>query len=160
MKVRSFLLGILVVSLCTCTAGPPGGGYNFIDQNLQGEIGGVPWTFVSGTAEDPFGDDELWIKLYNIDPAGGDPWAGGAYAAAEDTLMVKLPETVGLVELSWGGQWFTLYDESTGVNIFCVEGAIEILTIDPVGLTVTGRVDARSDEGNYVNGNFSASYAP
>jgi hypothetical protein len=79
---------------------------------------------------------------------------------AEDKCIAILPETEGLVELSLGGQTFTLYDESENMNFICAEGAIEILEIDPVGFTVTGRVDARSDDDNHVNGNFTMAYAP
>lgn len=43
-------------------------------------------------------------------------------------------------------------------NYICTEGALEIQSIDTSGMTVTGRIDARFDGDNYVNGNFVAAY--
>jgi hypothetical protein len=145
------MLALLALASCV----PGGSPYGFIDQNLQGKIGGVAWSFVSGTADSTFIGGELYIELYNISPSG-DPWAGG-YAAAQDHVLFSVPATVGVYPLSLS-QTATLNQFAGSMNYICTETAVEILSIDTTGLSVTGRINASYDGSTSVNGNFTALY--
>ncbi len=131
-------------------------GHDFTDQDLQGKIGGVDWTYQSGKAA-IWGSDTgtLHINIYSSAPSGGDECGGGAYASGANVVMTSVPNEVQLNQLSFSIQNITLYDGQT--NNIAVQGAIEILSINTSG-NVTGRIDARADADNYVNGNFTIKY--
>jgi hypothetical protein len=158
MSKRCLLIAALACSIVLASCNTGGSGYDFVDQPLQGKIGGASWLYVSGTATDQFANGSLWIYNYDITPNGPDPFALIAYAAAVDKVLFVVPASVGLHELSQSGQTVTIIDNPGNDNIICVDGAVEILTIDPVGKLVTGRIDARFDSDNFVNGNFTAVY--
>lgn len=76
-------------------------------------------------------------------------------------MFFTVPNEVGLYKLSFdlgsfSGQTVTLFDQQTVLNTIATTGAIEILTITDT--EVTGRVDARADKDNFVNGNFTVSF--
>jgi hypothetical protein len=144
-KSKLLVIGLLpLIALISCA--PGGSGYNFIDQPLQGKIGGSAWQLDSGAASEPFADGNLWISLYDVGGAG------------EDRVFFVTAKNVGLREFSFGGEEVTLIDMPGNNNMICYEGALDIQTIDPIGHVVTGRIDARFDADNYVNGNFTATY--
>jgi len=162
MKRILFLLPALAaLALVTCNS--PGGaaGYSFPNQPLQGKIGGVSWTYVSGTADSTVFAGKLWMELYDVSYMGPGPFAPGAYFGAGSTVLFTIsPVSVGLRPLAagLGQQTVTLYDKPGTINYVCMEGAVEILTLDAVNGVMTGRMDAKFDANNYVSGNFTAAY--
>jgi len=78
MSNARWILVALVASVALPACGSDankdeGPSYEITDQALQGKINGEDWKFVSGYAEDKFGDGELWIELHPSDPTDGDP---------------------------------------------------------------------------------------
>lgn len=125
--------------------------YNFLNQTAAGKINAVPWTFIGGTArQDYFEQSKMRIQMYS-DTAYcfGAPFTDG--------VIVTLPKSTGLY-LFTSSQTGTIY-QYPGTNLGVYEkGAIEILTYDTVQGIVTGRIDIKYDNDNYVNGNFSLIY--
>jgi len=163
---RMSVLIVLALALLACN-NTGVGSYSFIDQNLQGKIGGVSWTW-EGTedgdlAEEGFGGN-LTVEIRDITAVGGDPCAFGAFSATDYEVFFKVPkapvDAVGLYELGFEtGQYVTLYDGVT--NYICAEGAVEILSVSATsGGLVTGRMDVTADENSTVNGNFTVTYCP
>ena len=159
---------LIILSLALFACDNTGvGGYSFIDQDLQGKIGGVSWTWEGtengGLAEEwPAG--KLAVEIRDIAAAGGDPCAALAFSATNYNVFFTIPkapvDAVGLYELGIAaGQSVTLYDGVT--NYICLEGAVEILSVSttPGGL-VTGRMDVSYDDNSTVNGNFTVTYCP
>ena len=154
-----FALALLMAStlIFSCSDDDDDSGYSFKEQTLQGQIGGDDWEFKVGTAEMQE-NDTLWIDLYGVDDE--DPCNN--WNIEGDYLLFFIPAQVGVHELSFnwetGGQTVTFYDESATMNNVAVEGAVEILSIDETNGEVTGRIDAKIDGDNEVNGNFTAVY--
>ncbi len=150
--IPAVLLSFLLILSCT-----PGGS-GFIDQPLQGKIEGASWTYVSGIADTTMFSGEIWIELYDVAATGLDPFAMGAYPNNVDYVLFSVPEGTGLYSLGLFTQTVTLYCYASSTNTICVDGAVEIQSIDTIGGTLTGRINARSDSGTYVNGNFTVYY--
>jgi hypothetical protein len=129
--------------------------FEFKNQNLLGKINGGNWTYQEGTAETDGGT--LRIALFLDQP---EPVCDIFGFSNGDQVFFTVPNAVGVYALSFNlsgggtGQTVTLFDIQETLNIICTEGAIEILTI--TSTEVTGRMDARSDAGSFVNGNFTA----
>lgn len=131
--------------------------FEFIDQNLQGQIGGIEWELVAGKAQDfSINNDFLSMEMVGV--------------AVVDTCQLSLPNTsriffevpkqVGLYELKVGlqnpglTQTVTFFVAAENQNYIASQGAIEILAIDLPNERVEGRLDARVDKRNFVNGTF------
>lgn len=153
------ILGMLWLVLVSCGDDDDGPSYEFIDQNLQGEINGQTWSFVDGNAEiSVFDDTKLSIELGAEELA--DPC--DVFGLSGLTVFFSIANEVGLTELNFtfdeNGQTVTLYDPDGSQNFIATAGAVEILTITET--EVTGRIDARyeGEDGNSVNGNFSVTF--
>lgn len=181
-KKLLLLFTILLLSLSACDLGGDSeedgadntntgdGTYSFIDQDLQGTFSGEDWNFVSGTAELSSWDGDWDFTLYDVNYTGDNPfdlWA--YYGIYEKKIMFSVPgsNTVGVYELQFSltdsenNKTATFYDSIDGMNTIAGDGAIEIVSIDDVAKTITGRLHIwfGSDKGNYeVNGNFTVPY--
>ena len=163
MKIKSiyFLaLSLTMVVLFSCSkdknSDPT---YSFINQDLQGEIGGDAWTYVTGTASISYFDStELSIDIFAV--ASEDPCSEFNFTG--NRVIFSIPDAIGLYELnldfSGDPHTVTLFHEATTNNNIAVIGAIEITSIDKVNGIVEGRLDAQIDNTNFVNGNFSINY--
>jgi hypothetical protein len=169
MKRSTTLLAMLIALAISCKdddSTEKKSGYSFKDQKLQGMIGGVLWTQRSGfaTAEIVNGQKVLGIDLIQNAAAGEE---GSDMEMPEGNyVFFDVPDAVGLYELNinWDAnlasgndesQTITLYNETAGVSHIATKGAVEILTITDT--EITGRIDARSEAGTYINGNFTVS---
>lgn len=168
MKTRSILPSVFVLLTCLTLAcsddDEKGNSYSFKDRDLQGEIEGDSWTYADGYVETMTvdGEESLSVNLMLVQES-----AACAVFPEGDQVFFFVPNAVGLYKLSFDlgsfdGQVVTLYDDDNGgpnaTNIIATTGAIEILTITDT--EVTGRIDARYDKDNYVNGNFTVSFCP
>ncbi len=153
----SFLSIALLIS-CSSDGGDDGNplpSYDFIDRDLQGKIDGQNWTYAAGFAEDSFFEEgNLSIEMTN------ETYDNPCDEFLLDGLKVffDIEAQVGLKELKFAedGQTITLFNPATSLNIILVEGAVEILSITTS--EVSGRIDGRSDEDNFINGNFTVPY--
>ena len=74
------------------------------------------------------------------------------FPSSEYQVMFNLPQDTGLYELdmmtnitiNWGNN-----------NIICADGAIHIVNINLSDSTITGKIDAKSGDDNFVNGTFT-----
>ena len=168
MKRSTILLGLLIALAISCKdddADEKNGGYSFKDQDLGGMIGGVLWTQRSGFAQEESynGEEILGIDLVETVSSGE---GCTMFMPEGDYVFFDVPNKVGLYELSinWDAdlansteksRTVTLYDgdDKDKINYIATSGAIEILSISET--EITGRIDARAEEGTYVNGNFT-----
>lgn len=133
--------------------------YEFKDQVLQGEISGVAWEFKAGKYELDYWDStEYSVDLYDTTGAENfttvcDVWTGDF----DYNIMFSCPQDTGLYELGWGSQSITLVDWTADpvLNIVLTEGALHI--ISKTDSTLTGEIDAASDNESYINGYFTIS---
>ena len=156
LLLPSFLLFAVSCSKDDEADGPS---YEFIDQNAQGTIDGISFSFQTGTAEDSFfNEEELSIDLYDESEDITDVCDFFGFGDAV-RVFFSIPNTVGLYELSFSfddaenGRTVTMFNPAKTLNIIATEGAVEILSISDT--EVSGRLDIDAGEGNEVNGNFT-----
>ncbi|MEO1255569.1 MAG: hypothetical protein AAFY41_11915, partial [Bacteroidota bacterium] len=138
-----------------------GPSFDFKDQILQGQIDGFSFEYGEGTVSilaSPSDGNNLFFDLYDIKEDFTDICDFIGFGD-EVSVFFRVPNEVGLYELdfdlsSFDGQVITLFNPEGSVNNIASIGALEILTISDT--LVTGRMDARLDSENTVNGNFSA----
>ena len=154
-SILCFVNILLIVFLVSCEKDYE---YKFIDQDLTGKVFGLDWTYQSGEAKTFAGDTakfiiNLWDE--NIDPCTS---ADGS----DYTVFFTVPKSIRLFHLQVAiledtGQTIAFYHDGTIFEAF--EGVIEILSIDLTNtLTITGRIDAKFDDSNRLNGNFTVKY--
>ena len=131
--------------------------YNFLSQDLSGEISGREWIYRSGNAFSFRNDSSqqmLDIALYehlSLDPC--------SYAFTGNDVLFIIPNKTGLYELQLNFseneniQTLTITNDEQE-NMILSEGAIEIFSIDTVYNIMKGRIDAKYDNDNFVNGIF------
>ncbi|MBN2041770.1 MAG: hypothetical protein JW864_17170 [Spirochaetes bacterium] len=130
--IKLVIILFLTVILFACASSDDtDNNYEFIDQDLQGKIEGTDWTYQSGTAEISMSDSSLLsVRIYNIDPSGGDSCGTSPYLATDDIVMMSFPDETGVY--SPGNQWsITLNHGFT--NYVLLDGKFKILTIDTSG---------------------------
>ena len=148
-----YLITFVFVFLFSCNrkSDPP---YQFIEQNLQGDIMDDSWSFVDGVARmSPLKADTIIIGLYNIQLDNEC-----SYAISEVGLTFYVPYAEGLYLLN--GEWIapqsvTFYNGTKSQSAW--RGAIELTGIDSLTHEISGRVDATIDGNSMVNGNFVVS---
>lgn len=156
----STLCAILVVT--SCGKDDSGPSYNFLNQNLQGTIDGISFNSKGGTASDGFEDGDFSISIYDTNEEGD---VCDVFSSDNVSIIFSIKAEVGLYELSFDlnsfdGQTVTLLNPNGegGIpqNNIATLGAVEVLTITETELT--GRMDARMDAENSVNGNFTVQF--
>ncbi len=156
------LLSLLFLSLCLLSCGDDDddddSGADFINQPIQGMINGNDWEASSGIAgPSPFEEGMLSIEISDMEFEDiCDEFILGGLR-----VLFSIPNEVGTYELDFGTQTITLFDPDGSLNVIVVDGTVEIQTIDATeGGSVTGRIVGESDDENFVNGNFTATYCP
>jgi hypothetical protein len=154
------------VALMSCDTGSnddDGNAVVFKDQTLQGTFNNKPFSFVSGTVEaSTFETGSYDLDLYNVASTGTGSWGPTYPFSGYLKVMTTVPAKIGRTDLSFSfdgsdNHTVTLYDPDAGsLNIIATIGAVEITAIDTAAKTVTGRIAAKDEEGNEVNGNFTA----
>ncbi len=159
-----FLGLVFILTSISCGDDDSGSSVDFKDQNLQGTIDGLPYTYGEGFVEqETFNDmDQLSFNLFDVNEEFTDVCDIFGFGE-EVSVFFNVPNATGLYELSFdfssfSGQVVTLFnpngEDGIPQNNIASTGAIEILTISET--QVTGRIDARIDGDNTVNGNFTA----
>ncbi|MFC2089324.1 hypothetical protein ACFLT1_01005 [Bacteroidota bacterium] len=150
MKRNKFLAALIPVALLILFACSGGGSkYTFSDDAVSGKAGGTDVVFKYGRAiySELFGNPVIKYNLYTDDVDVCKSFPGSEYQ-----VMLNLPQDTGLFELSmkksvtinWGSN-----------NIICFDGAIHIVDINLSDSTITGKIDAKSGDENYINGTFT-----
>lgn len=145
----------LVTSLISCSdddSDNDGPSYEFKNQELQGMIDGQAFVLGEGTVSSS--DGELSLKLLSdMETASAcDQFGSGDFVR----VFFTIAEAEGIVELSFEEQTVTLFNPENTLNIIITEGAVEITSISES--SVSGKIDARYDDENFVNGNFTAEF--
>ncbi|MFC2080308.1 hypothetical protein ACFLRQ_02415 [Bacteroidota bacterium] len=150
MKANKFLVALIPVVLLFLFACSGGGKkYTFSDDAVSGKAGGTDVVFSYGRTmyKELFGKPVIKYNLYTDDVDVCNNFPGSEYQ-----VMFNLPQDTGLYELdmktsvtiNWGSN-----------NIICFDGAIHIVNINLSDNTITGKIDAKSGEENYINGTFT-----
>lgn len=132
--------------------------YSFKNQDLSGKIGNTEWTYTDGYAEIYGTGDDSQISVDLFQQAEGE---GCSAFPIGNEVFFSMPNKVGVYKLKLDLDNFesskivTLYEEEGSVNNLASTGAVEITSISDT--QVTGKIDARLDGENFVNGNFSVS---
>lgn len=144
--------------------------YEFLDQNLQGKIGGQSWDMAFGFAKtEAVYDFELnefvdtyFFRFFNAQDTNACDLIHPKTDEAIFTIDELKPQLLDFQDEN-SSQSATLIDESDTLSIGAIFGAIEILTVDTNAGVITGRMDVRefpstTPTDNYLNGNFSITY--
>jgi hypothetical protein len=160
MYTRIFTLFLVLTFACSKKEEAPAPAYSFKNQDAAGKINNVAWAYTDGYADVSSGQEPfVHVKLFLAQSNKGCAITN----ATGNEVFFGLPAKVGLYNLNFnlsGGTSYTatLFERSTFLNIIAGSGAIEILTL--TGTEITGRMDARSDDQNSVNGNFKVAICP
>src|SRR5262249_43941460 len=123
--------------------------YSFKDQEAQGKIGNESWTYVDGWAT----ADQFFVINLTLEEAE----TGCAISVAEKDHVAFIADfETKVYPLGTGSTVFTvtLTDMQDLQNQhISLEGAIEITEVTDT--QVSGRLDARVDGENFINGNFT-----
>ena len=161
MKKYYLLNAFILLLLLSCEP------FRDINQNLQGEIDNMDFSFASGYADTNSIDTTLWsINLYRINPNNGfNPWEIGAYPENYPYITFTLakasvPQEYIVTTFGISGKLITGWTtSSTGVSFD--EGELTITKIDKVNNTIMGTIDAETfDVGSSLFGKFSIDINP
>lgn len=146
------LLIVLTASLVSCKDDDDDEkpSYSFKDQEAQGKVGNEDWTCIDGYAT----NDQFFVITLTLEEDGTG--CGISAIPARDNVSFITELETGVYLLGTGSTIYsvTLTDaDDLSNHHVALEGAIEITSITDT--FVSGRLDARLDDGNYVNGNFS-----
>ena len=159
------ILGVLIfvsgTFLASCGEEQSVSDFEFINQNLQGQIEGIPWEFAVGRAQ-LLPANNVFLSLEMIGNEVLDPCQ--PFPAEVAKIFFDLPNQPGLYNLKVAlqnpglSQTITFFVPVENENYVAFEGAVEIFALDTLNMTLPGRMDARVNDGIFANGNFSLSY--
>jgi hypothetical protein len=146
---------VLVIALAACKKDDTFTNYNFKDQVLSGKIANSPWTMGSGYGHIWVSNNDTSIIITIFDSYFDDPCN---IETGSDEIFFAVPKKVGLYSVVYNPQdpqldhsvIFRVWDGDS--NYYASDGAIEIVMVNDT--IISGRMDARCDESNFVNGNF------
>lgn len=122
--------------------------YKFVDQDLKGYHSNVMWEMKSGRASSSFDGTEWELEFYNVNPSTPSPFEMGAYFNQDYLdLRIDVPKDmtgVKKLKFSLGGTdnfVASFYNSLTNLTCITGSGAIEIISVDSVNKTITGRLD-------------------
>ena len=150
--------GIFLIIIVSCGDDEPD--YKFKNRDASGKIENEAWAYADGYSDlidDYLGSGETYIDITLVLAQSGT--GCGITTFDGDRVFFAIPAEVGLYKLHlslnniFDGQTVTLFDDETGMNNISSEGAVEIISISED--EVIGRMDARFDKQNFINGNFT-----
>jgi hypothetical protein len=166
-----FILGGLFCSHCTTDdVDPLNSGPEYKNQIVQGKINGQSWVFVEGYANSfNFTGDtsnhtiDLTDSILTTGVCGSSTKRPRIIFGFQDrNFLIMTGESklkIDLVDvLKSRTVTFLHYEGGSPVNAISTKGGYEILSVDTANSIITGRIDSRIDDENFVNGNFSLKY--
>ncbi len=151
--------------LAGCGGGDDGGkdahqAPDYVDQTLQGQINGKPWTFASGRITKPRPDEtsQRWDVSMLSDARENLCDEFQVRSTNELDVIFSVPAlAVARTDMGFGesGQTVTLVDGSLEIplNTIAVAGFVEFTAVGAA--TVEGKMVADGDDDDVVNGKFS-----
>ncbi|HEY8513301.1 MAG TPA: hypothetical protein VIL31_15190 [Cyclobacteriaceae bacterium] len=149
-------IGLCILLLISCSKDSESPSHTFKDQDAAGEIEGVEWAYADGYAATTGEGTSKKLHITLVLPHEAQ---GCDILPEGDFVLFSIPAIKGLYTLKLdfnnpeNSYTVTLFDSDESMNVIAGKGAVEILSITES--EVTGRIDARADDENYVNGNFS-----
>ena len=149
-------IALCLLLLTSCSKDDESPVYDFKDQALAGAIEGVSWSYGDGYASTTGEGATAKLHVTLVLPSEDE---GCDIMPDGDRVFFTLPSNTGVHLLKFdfndleGSRTVTLFDDEEVMNVIATEGAVEITSITETH--ITGRIDARADEDNFVNGNFS-----
>jgi hypothetical protein len=122
----------------------------FENQDLLGQINGVDWSYVYGTAKSRENGEKFFIELSPVQPEQPCRLVSG-----EDKLMFSVSAEEGEHELAFGKGTVTMVEfreEQSPMNHILARGVIDLIQIGDE--EIRGRMDVGSTEKTWANGNF------
>ena len=161
--MNKYLLSALIFVVCVSSCKkkddpdpldevPP---HNFITQNMKGKIGGKAWEFESGHKVVLSGGPSTMFYFKLSDTVNTTADSCNYYGYGDYKLALALngnaleTKVYGIAPHLHTAQF--IYPFSPEIK---GTGAIEILSIDNINKTITGRIDVTADANNTLNGNF------
>lgn len=129
--------------------------HKFKSQDLQGKFAGLPWTFETGSMKKYPKLNDAFLYLTDTSITTADTCDIYGYGLRKVRLFLPLPlqlKTYGLASDLYSCK----FDDGTK-EILAI-GAIEITSIS--ANIVRGRIDARIDTNNSINGEFKIRICP
>ncbi|WP_133259729.1 hypothetical protein [Pseudochryseolinea flava] len=148
--MKKVILFACLVVLFSCKDDDSGPGYDFEDQDAMGEIDGKEWRYQDGYADVSNNEVRVTLMVAQDGESGCD-----VFLAEGDQVFFTVPAEKGIYKLSLGADSRTvtlLSDEEIPDNHIASEGAVEIVSISSTD--VKGKIDARSSDDSFVNGDF------
>jgi hypothetical protein len=158
---RLFWTLINAIALClfllfSCSKDSEAPAYDFKDQELAGVIEGQEWAYGDGYADITGEGSDAKLHITLVLPTESE---GCDIMPEGDRVFFSVPKGTGLHVLKLDldnlevSRTVTLFDSEETMNVIATKGAVEITSITDT--EITGRIDARGDDVNFVNGNFS-----
>ncbi len=155
------LLGLLGLTSCNDDNDDGSTGHSFLDQNMSGMIDGISFNFKAGSADIEMEENTMDLDFFDVNEEndGSDDFCGFFGFGENVKVFFFIKNEVGLYNLELNtdltGQTVTLFNPDGAQNFISADGAVEILSISET--EVKGRIDAKFDKENFVNGNFTLS---
>jgi len=126
-------------------------GNSFKQQTLSGKYGGKDWSFKSGkVTKNPLDTSVFVVELADVEK--GDPCG---ITEGANVITTTCPQVIGEHEFGMLKLRFANFT-SAGSNLMATDGIIEIISIDWAKKELKGRMIAKYDDSNSVNGDFTA----
>ena len=148
---RSWLLGVLVLSLSGCGGGGDDNASTQIATgNLTGKVGGQSWTLASAQTDAFLSDsDGLWVDLYSAPVTSCDAFGSG------NSLILNVPTKVGSYPFGATLNGTFVVDAAGTVdNLIATQGQLRVDEV--TSAIVRGGVSMTYDGNNSVSGDFEA----
>ncbi len=159
--LKTLILALTLIFFSACSKEDASKEYEveYKDQDLQGKIGGYPWTILTAFAKDSkYESDKISISLFTSELT--EPCKLESLPN-ENAVFFTIIKQVGTYTLSKGESnsfSITLYYKDDSENFTVISGAVEILEIDSDNNTISCKMDIYFDRYNYLNGNFTINH--
>ncbi len=149
-------IALCLLLLLACGKDDEAPAYDFKDQTLAGAIEGQNWNYGDGYATITGEGATAKLHVTLVLPTESE---GCDIVPEGDRVFFTFPLSTGVHVLRLdfndmeNSRTVTLFDSEETMNVIATQGAVEITSITDT--EVIGRMDARSDENNFINGDFS-----
>lgn len=128
--------------------------HNFLSQNMSGKVNDTAWSFKIGRVQ------ALTVVLHEITFIDSTLHTDSCGANSNILLGTAVPYPIkpGLYAIKENVRNFDIRYNQEIIRNFV--GALEITSVNEDTKLVTGKIDVRKDDKNYLNGNFTVKLCP